>query len=242
MNFRKTLLQVFVYPLKSRIKSLLIEKVPPHEYVGLFTLQHLDEFLGISSHQIRHCCVVGTKYGFEIEPILARYPKTMVDAFECSPRWLHHLQIFHDNPRVNVIPKAVSSVSGNAMFFETNLEGNGSLLKIGNLHRKWYGSKQTEQYNVVTTTLDEYYKNSLIDLLWIDVQGGEKLVLLGATQVLKTVKAVYIEVTDKPDFYEGSATFKEISEIMEQAGLRLALLGMDFNLTGNALYVRQDTD
>jgi len=240
MNLKKTLMKVCVYPLKSRIKSLLIERVPPHEYVGLFTIQHLHRFLDIDLHKIRRCCIVGTKYGFEIEPFLARYPEIIIDAFECSPRWLHHLQIFKDNPRVNVIPKAVSSNSGTSIFFETNLEGNGSLLKIGTLHRKWYGSKQTEEYNVVTTTLDEYYKNSLIDLLWIDVQGAEKLVLLGASNILKTVKAVFIEVTQEPDFYEGSTTFKEVSEMLEQSGLRLALLGMDFKLTGNALYLRHN--
>jgi len=182
---------------------------------------------------------VGVKYGFEIGPILERYPNVFIDAFECSPRWLHQLQVFKDNPKVNVVPKAVSSKSGTAKFFETNLEGNGSLLPIGKLHREWYNSKQTEVYEVETITLDEFYKDSIIYLLWIDVQGAERLVLLGATSILKTVRAVYIEVTDRPDFYEGSVTFDEVSEILKTSGLRLVYLGMDLNLTGNALYLRR---
>lgn len=238
MNLRITFLKSFIYPLKSRAKSLFIERVQPYDYVGLFTIRYLDKFLHTSSNQIKRCCIVGVKYGFEIEPILSRYPEVFIDAFECSPRWLHHLQVFQKYSRVKVVPKAVSSTSGTSVFFETNLEGNGSLLRIGNLHKKWYSSYQTEEYQVETTTLDEYYRGTVLDLLWIDVQGAEKLVLLGATEVLKTVRAVFIEVTQKPDFYEGSATFPEISKLLEQSGLKPILLGMDFNLTGNALFLR----
>lgn len=240
MSIKKIVMEGFIYPLKIRIRSLFLERVPPHEYVGLFTIQNLNRFLNLDPNQLRRCCIVGTKYGFEIDPILTRYPEIVIDAFECSPRWLHHLQIFKNNPRVNVIPKAVSSVCGISSFFETNLEGNGSLLKIGKLHREWYDSKQTEEYLVATITLDNYYEGTLVDLLWIDVQGAEKLVLLGAEKVLKTAKAVFIEVTQSPDFYEGSSTFEEISEILKVSGFRLALLGMEFKLTGNALFVRYE--
>lgn len=240
MNIKNIILRDFIYPLKIRVRSLFLERIPPHEYVALFTIQNLNQYLKISPNKLRRCCIIGTKYGFEIDPILDRYPEIIVDAFECSPRWIHHLQIFKNNPRVNVIPKAVSSVSGSTTFFETNLEGNGSLLKIGNLHKEWYGSRQTDEFIVETITLDEYYKNSSVDLLWIDVQGAEKLVLLGATEVLKNVKAVFIEVTSQSDFYDGSATFHEISKLLEQSGFSLALLGMDFNLTGNALFLHQN--
>lgn len=92
---------------------------------------------------------------------------------------------------------------------------------------------------VETINLDQYYKNVSVDVLWIDIQGAEKLVLLGALETLKTVKAVFIGVTSQSDFYEGSATFQEISKLLEHSGFSLALLGMDYNLTGNALFLKQ---
>lgn len=197
MKLKKFFLQFFIYPLKSKTKLFFLRRVPPYEYVELFTINNLAQFLGLNKAQVNQCCIVGAKYGFEINPMLELYPSAFIHAFECSPRYLPRLQaLFEDYDRIKVIPKAASSTVGFSKFFETNLEGNGSLLKIGKLHREWFNSKQTLEYQVETITLDEYFGDSVVDLLWIDVQGAEKLVLSGATKVLEKVKAVFIEVSE----------------------------------------------
>ena len=137
-----------------------------------------------------------------------------------------------------IINKAISSTNGRANFYETSLEGNGSLLEIGELSKKSYGSSQEEKFLAETTTLDTFYKNKDLDILWIDVQGAEKLVLQGAKETLKKIKAVFIEISIKNDLYLKSVTMEELDEILLGNGFKLVLLGTDFNLTGNALYIK----
>ena len=89
-----------------------------------------------------------------------------------------------------------------------------------------------------TITLDEYYKNKALDILQIDVQGAEKFVLEGANKILKKVKAIFIEISINKGFYKGASTFDNLYKLLTKRGFKIALLGTDFNLTGNALFVR----
>ena len=112
------------------------------------------------------------------------------------------------------------------------------LLEIGELSKQSYGSSQKENFLVETTTLDTFYKNKDLDILWIDVQGAEKLVLEGAKETLKKIKAVFIEISIKNGLYINSVTMEELDNILLKNGFKLVLLGTDFNLTGNALYIK----
>ena len=97
-----------------------------------------------------------------------------------------------------------------------------------------------EEYKVNTTTLDLYYKNKSVDILWVDVQGAEKMVLEGSKETLKKLKAIFIEVTIDCEYYEESAKKSFIDEMLVFNGFELVLLGTDFNLTGNALYLKRE--
>lgn len=177
----------------------------------------------------------------EIATIKSSYPGAKITVFECSKRYLSDLLAkYASDSDVSIIGQAVSDQIGRATFFETNLVGSGSLLELGNLHKQSYGSEAAEEFEVQTTTLDGYFGEASIDVLQIDVQGAEKLVLEGGKSVLRSTKAVFLETSVEPGLYEQSTTFDELYEIMKNAGFKLALVGTDFNLTGNALFVRRN--
>jgi FkbM family methyltransferase len=82
-----------------------------------------------------------------------------------------------------------------------------------------------------------------VDLLKIDVQGAEHLVLAGARETLRRVRAIWIEVSFRP-LYEGAARFEAIYDQCRKAGFRLANMAEGFRgqdgelLQADALFIR----
>ncbi len=213
---------------------------PPFNYVQSITIDNICDYLKINKNSLFKWCIIGVYRGDEIPKILKKYKNLKIDAFECSPKYIKNLYSrFKKNERIKIINKAVTSFVGETTFYETNLNGNGSLLPLGKLSQTFYKSKQTEKFLVQTTTLDAYYKNKEIDILWIDVQGAEKFVLDGANETLEKVKAIFIEVSINSGYYKNSVDMKTINKILIDHSFILVLLGTDTNLTGNALYIKE---
>jgi FkbM family methyltransferase len=228
-----------LYRFKRTIKAGLLRKIPPYAYVEEFTLRNVHKFLGVEHGQILSWCIVGGKLGNEIPVILKHFPGVHVLVFECSKRYLGRLENrFNDEPRVQVVPKAVSDVSGVSTFFETSLEGSGSLLPLAELHQSLFNSSPAESFEIETVTLDDYLEGKSLDVLWVDIQGAEGKLLKGATNTLSRTKAIFIEVSERANLYDGSAPMIEINEVLNKNGFTLVSLGYDFNLTGNALFVK----
>ncbi len=213
---------------------------PPYDYVQNITINNIYNYLEIPRESLKEWCIVGVHLGKEIKYILRKYPNVKIIGCECSKRYVKRLnKKFHLNPRVEIINKAISASKGEAKFYETSLQGNGSLFRLGELSKDSYGSIQKESFLVKTTTIDEIYRNKILDILWIDVQGAEKLVLGGSKNTLKKVKAVFIEISIKKNLYLNSSYMDEINDVLFENGFKLVLLGTDFNLTGNALYIKK---
>jgi FkbM family methyltransferase len=228
-----------IYRFKRGVKALLLRKVPPYNYVEEFTISNINKFLRVEREDILSWCIVGGKLGNEIPVILKNFPGVQVLVFECSSRYLGRLEDrFKDEPRVQVVPKAVSDVSGISTFFETNLEGSGSLLPLAELHMTMYNSSPAETFKIETVTLDDFLGEKTLDVLWVDIQGAEGKLLEGATKTLSRTRAIFIEVSERANLYAGSAPMSEINSVLNQNGFTLVGLGYDFNLTGNALYIR----
>lgn len=87
--------------------------------------------------------------------------------------------------------------------------------------------EQTDVGPVPMTTLDalvaEWHPTGAIDVLKIDVQGGEREVLTGAAETLKRVQAIYIEVFFVP-VYVGAALAGELFTLLADAGFRVEKL------------------
>ena len=210
----------------------------PWDYVQSQTNLNIHEWLTLERQEIKSWVIVGGYYGEEIEQILIRFPNCIVDVFEPSARYHGALlRRFAKEPRVRVRNLAISNQNGIAKFYETTLEGSGSLLPLGN-HKNVFNSEQAETFEVGTSTLDSLYKNQYIDVLQIDVQGAEGLVLQGSKNVLEKTGAVLIEVAVLEELYKGGTTWSDVNTLLQSSDFFPVLLGLDTNLTGNALFVK----
>ena len=220
----------------------LFKLVPPYDYVQIINEQSIHGYLQIERADVKRWVIVGGYLGNEVPTILNRYPNSEVDIFECSPKYVDALvKRYGTNSRVNVHQTAVSDKIEAIEFFETNLKGSGSILKVGDLSKKSYGMQQTESHAVQATTLDSIFSGKEIDVLQIDVQGAEMKVLGGAVNTLAKTKAVFCEVSIRPDLYEDAVTFDELNTVLKHHEFSLISLGTDLNLTGNALYLKNST-
>tara|TARA_B100001093_G_C26753451_1_gene982260 strand:+ start:130 stop:858 length:729 start_codon:yes stop_codon:yes gene_type:complete len=236
--FRKKLIKLVRWLAKKLNKFDLF---PPFEYVQMLSEESVHSFLNVEKSAIKHWVIVGGCYGYEIPKILENYPNCIVSVFECSKRYARDLQEkFLNNKRVNIITKAVSDEVGQQIFFETNRTGSGSLLKVGELAKRDYDMEQAEDFSVETTTLDKFFIDEKIDVLQIDVQGAELMVLEGAVETLPNIRAVFVEVSVHPNLYQNSVVFDDLHNFFNKFGFHLCLFGTGYNLTGNALYVRQN--
>jgi FkbM family methyltransferase len=93
---------------------------------------------------------------------------------------------------------------------------SNSLLKPA-LHTKHYPDIVFNDTEVVEVQpLDSLpIEKRIYNMLNIDVQGAEHLVLKGATETLKHIDIVYIEVNEK-ELYEGCAMLSDIKELLKE--------------------------
>lgn len=165
---------------------------PPYEYVQNITERHLGSYLNCDNASIKRICIVGGYLANEVKVLRRHYPNATFDIFECSRRYAQRLEKkFLGCSEVRVHTKAVGNQAGEVRFFETSLRGSGSLLELGELAKKSYDAKQAEMFVVEGTTLDDEFRDIVIDLLWIDVQGAELLVLEGGVLTLEGVKSIF---------------------------------------------------
>ena len=220
--------------------------IRPYEYAQLNAQSELHSYLGVSRQDIRQIIVVGAHMGYEVGPMLRAYPNVEFKLFEASPRYISRLRRrFADSHRVLVYECAVADHDGQMTFQETNLEGSGSLLAVGELAATSYGMKAAESFMVKSRSLDSHAReysffDKRIDCLWVDVQGAELGVLEGASGLLQRVQSVFIEVSVFTPLYEGGAVLEQVHRALLPHRMKLVSLGIDSrNGTGNALFVRR---
>lgn len=215
----------------------LYRRFKPYDYLSSVAIQQLSRYTRTPEDQIKRVCIVGVHNGFEVPPLLKKYPNVHVHLYEASARYQAKLRRkFGANPRVTLRPAAASDTAGKLTFFETSLHGNGSLLPIDTDNA--IGVQAAEETQVDTVRLDDDYPSDGCDMLWIDVQGAEMQVLKGAETLLKRTNSVFIEVSRVPmGHYQGGCTMDQVVEYLAQFDLHLVLLGLDGE-EGNAYFNR----
>jgi FkbM family methyltransferase len=97
---------------------------------------------------------------------------------------------------------------------------------------------------VKSDTLDSWCaKNgkSKIDLIWIDVQGAEKLVFEGGVKTLENVKVIFTEVGLKP-YYKGHNLYEEINGFLVDLGFKEVKESWELNgadCEANTIYIKK---
>lgn len=194
------------------------------------TIIEIGAHIGIDTYELAYVFPTARIIGFEPHP----------DLFRAASKYVAELK------NVSLVPAALSDECGFAIFYQSSGEsdGSGSLLKATDWTKIYpkIHFRQSDQVVVPVSTLDSYINQtsiSEIDLIWIDVQGAELKVFLGAIQALERTKFIYCEVAENPE-YAGAATYSQIKAFLSGYGMRpiKEFLPPAWNGGGNVLFGR----
>ncbi|MEQ9567481.1 MAG: FkbM family methyltransferase, partial [Pseudomonadales bacterium] len=206
---------------------------------------------------------VGAHWGESIEFFCSLFETPRIFSFEPDPdsfkRVLNTLAQYSGCEAFNI---ALSESPGRSSFFRSSLSHLNSLSPINLLSRDHIRLVQSansierdeivkefnHEISVVCETLDSFVRNQNIehiDLLKLDVQGGEAQVLRGATSAITNVGVLVVEIS-LFDFYETRTTFGEIEKYLPSTFKLHSLLEVSNNPANgrtdwvDALYVNSD--
>ena len=163
---------------------------------------------------------VGVNHAQDTDRLLAEYPDAEYYGFEPTLElYTYLLGKYNGNPRVNLLPFALSNFVGISRF---NVAGQAdwgcsSLYPFPqDIHQKWPGRADfmtTHSYRVPVVTMKLFLENFIetqgtdyeIVYAWIDAQGSDVLVLDGFGDRIHKLKAGRIEVANSTELYEGTA-------------------------------------
>jgi FkbM family methyltransferase len=154
-------------------------------------------------------------------------------SFEPDPQTVEALRKNVNGFSVEVMNIAIGKTPGASTFFVNADSQVSSLLPLGATRLSDFPeSIIRKEIKVPVESLDHLFmfrKLTLPILLKIDVQGFEYEVIAGATNFLKKVKWVVMEVSFT-DLYKGEADFSSIFNLLESKGFRfLRPLNMHFS-------------
>jgi|CXWL01.1.fsa_nt_gi FkbM family methyltransferase len=174
----------------------------------------------------------------------AQYPKAEIYSFEPVGSVYEELSRRCKEIRVVPVHAAVSDHTGKAIINLTTGSEAHSLLPYqeGNPCAQWTWVKGQEEVNLVA--LDDWCQQKdiphhRVDILKLDIQGAELLALYGARKLLRTVKAIFLEVCFVP-IYKDAPLFAEVDHFLREAGFhRRAVYPSDQpHNWGDALYIK----
>jgi FkbM family methyltransferase len=189
----------------------------------------LDAFL-VKKELLKKCVQpltifdIGGNEGEITERYSQMFPTAKIYSFEPVPDVFTTLERkFHENPQIIVNQLAVSDAVGTTDIYLHGYEASG----WNSMLPKLSGSIVPEDVSAVkvpTITIDVFcdrHNINTIDLLKLDIQGGELLALKGALNMLQkgVIKLIYSEVLFC-DLYEGQAMFQDIAAYLHDFGYR----------------------
>lgn len=195
---------------------------------------------------------VGASWGQEMREFLAHGICAGV-FIEPLPQPCAHLDsLCRQIPNFIAVQALCAEAAGRRHDFHVASNGgmSSSLLKPANHLRVNAHVSFPEVVPMVSTTLDDVVRGlrrdghdavvDVLDLLYMDTQGAEFKVLLGATEVLSQFKYLYFEVM-RNDMYEGQTPFLSYCHLLEAIGFTLnEVYFCHPEQTGNALFIRKD--
>ena len=168
---------------------------------------------------------VGGNVGQSIVGYRKLFPNCDIISFEPLPScFAMRAAKFGKTKGIKLENMALSDREGTGHFFATRVTGASSLLPPEDFLRKKSvkGIYEFEQIKVNLGTLDSYATNhglKKIDILKIDVQGGELGVLKGAESLLanEAIRLIHVEII-AAECYKGQSNFFETPLYLQQFG------------------------
>ena len=170
---------------------------------------------------------IGGHFGETIEAYRRVLPASTMHSFEPFPESFATLsRRFGDVPKVSLHQLAVSEATGQSVLY-VNSNSLMNSLRAMLPDDATFGSdgRNVGEITVSTTTLDDFCganSISVIDILKIDVEGGELRVLAGATGLLdrRAVRIIFAEVAFSPR-YAQQTSFEDLFRLLTIKGFRL---------------------
>jgi len=174
---------------------------------------------------------VGANVGNTVQRYRELFPDGIIHAFEPDPATFARLEArFHGDSRVHPTRAVVSDFTGTKRFHVNGDPATSSLLPRPRSGRRYYNRRgvTVAEIDVPSTSLDDFclaHRIDHIEVLKLDVQGGELLTLEGATRLLSrtAVTLIYSEV-EFIALYEGQPLFHDICRFLE--GFQYSLYGI----------------
>jgi FkbM family methyltransferase len=163
---------------------------------------------------------IGCNDGLDSEKFIKLFPDAEIHCFEPEPRAIKQFRDRINDPRCHLYEFALGAKDGISEFYQSSGTKKGAIKKdwdfSGSLNRPtghldyspWVKFKT--QIEVQVRTLDGFcWPQDLIDLIWMDVQGGERNVIQGGVETLKRTRYIYTEFGHwKKPLYEGQMTLE----------------------------------
>ena len=150
----------------------------------------------LGTSEINVCVDIGGNVGNYTAELLTRCPGAVIYTFEPSSTNIDKLrQRFEDEPRVHLVPCAVSDTAAQStLYSDTPGSGLGSLSKRNLDHLKIdFDVAET----VRTIRFDDFWRDEMngcdIDILKMDIEGHELAALRGCGGAIASIRAIQFE-------------------------------------------------
>jgi 2-O-methyltransferase len=173
---------------------------------------------------------VGANDGGDTRAFLESFSKGRVYAFEPDPRAIRRFRAATADPRAALFEIAIGDHDGTAEFHVSDAElspvwsmmmpegwdQSGSLHKpkgVTDVH-PWLKFERTIE--VKLQRLDTWASENnvgQIDFMWVDIQGAEKDLIVGAPETLKRTRFFFTEYSEK-ELYEGEPSLEQIAALL----------------------------
>jgi FkbM family methyltransferase len=245
----KAALQRSGYQMKKRPKAESIEAAALH--LDPFYDQ---EFL-LKKQLVTLIFDIGAHHGQTAQKYRSLFPKAQIISFEPFPDSFGKCEKLSAGlAPMQVHELAISDVPGQRTFHCTSFEPRNSLLPLDESRTDLFPpewSKRAGEITVNVTTIDDFcgqQKIDHIDILKMDIQGGELLALQGASGLLAkgAIDLIFLEVSFT-EMYEKHPLLFDIYKFVHEQGFALFDL---YNIhsgkrnmaivEGDALFIRKD--
>jgi FkbM family methyltransferase len=171
------------------------------------------------------------------------WPRGIIHAFEPVP---HIFRLLENNTRnlknVHCYQLALGNARGIEPLFVSSgaSDGSSSLLPPKELLNNFPTIYFDNKIVVNTITLDEWaIENGVtkIDFMWLDLQGLELMVLKSGLNILKSVKAIYTEVSST-EIYQGQTLYSDLKGWLLSKGFKIEREEVEKG-NGNVLFIRE---
>jgi len=166
---------------------------------------------------------VGANIGQTTKKYRKLFPKADIYSFEpFPPVFSMYSRNTKGDHRVHPNQIALSNREGSASFYTNSCHYTNSLLPVQEKYKEIANFEPKSEIQVKTETLDNYCsrnKIERIDILKMDVQGGELMVLEGAQKLLRENKIglIFTEVTFT-ELYKDQPVFDNLKDFLGRFG------------------------